>query len=545
MKLLKTVIATTAAFLLSACSYGPKQQVQLEEKVTSKPNVLFLVVDDLNAWVGYQKIHPQAQTPNIDALAQSGIAFTNAHASAPVCVASRASFMTGIHPINSGLYTNAGWKSAHKVIPNTPHLPQLFKAAGYSLHGAGKIYHNWVTDTTDIKINKHNTTLHGQWYDSFLDEELTMPGIEQLADGEGYGMGDTGRGNKYYPFPVGGTRLHKELGVTAGTSLSAGAIPRDKMRNGLMPDEVIANWGVDQLKQLGKQQSDQPFFMALGFIRPHVPFTAPTEYFDRFPVDDIILPKATDMANIPLYGKAMTMGLVPGGDHAAVEKLGDKFWRQLVQGYLASTTFVDAQIGKVLKQLQASGLSENTMVVLISDHGQNLGEKKNWRKMSLWEESTKVPFIVRMPGTKYAGSQVNSAISLLDLYPTFNEVMGNQQQPHADGNSLLPLINDPSLEWDKPVLTSWFYKNFAIRSNDHRYILYRDGSEEFYDHNNDPKEQNNLIGHPEIAKHIARYQALIPAQVALPVGKQEKHTDRLDSLVEQFKDPNKLPDFLK
>ena len=513
-------------------------------KEVKKPNVLFIVVDDLNAWIGHHKIHPLAKTPHMDRLAASGLSFTNAHCSAPVCVASRASFMSGVHPSKSGLYTNAGWKSAHKVISETPHMLELFKQAGYNTLGAGKIYHNWVSDTTDVKLKPALPLLHSTWYDRYLPQESAMPSAAMLPDGEGYGMPDTGRGNIYYPFPDGGTRLRKELGVQNGISLSAGAVDRSKLRDGKMPDEVIAEWGVNEIKKLAQAKSNKPFFMALGFIRPHVPFSAPQKYFDQFPLESIELPKPDDMKDIPLYGKAMTTGIIDGGDHAAVEKLGDTFWKQLIQGYLASIAFVDDQIGKVLDQLEESRLSENTMIVLISDHGQNLGEKKNWRKMSLWEESTKVPFIVRMPGSKYQNQKFSSAVSLLDIYPTFAEIIGLPPQKHADGNSLLELINKPQTPWNKPVLTSWFHNNFAVRSNRYRYIRYRDGSEELYDHANDPKEYNNLAKNPEATAIISKLKAFIPAEPALPFGSSSFQEDVLDKRVKDFKAKG-LPDYLK
>ncbi len=487
------------------------------------PNVLLITVDDLNAWVGALNKNPLAKTPNIDKLAAKGISFTNAHTAAPVCAASRASLMSGVFPHKSGFYTNGNHKAnAHNVIDKVPHLAQLFRESGYTTIGAGKIYHRWVTDG--------NEQLDAATYDQFLPLETVFPTQDMLANGEGY------KGYKFYPFPDGGTRLKRELNVTKGTSLSAGPVQRTKMRDGEMPDEVIANWAVDRLNQYSKnaKQARKPFFMTLGFLRPHVPFAAPKEYFDMFPLDKIDLPKTDNMKDIPLYGKAMTMGIIPGGDHGAVLSLGDTFWKELIQGYLASIAFVDAQVGLVLDAIENNGLSNNTLIILTSDHGQNLGEKSNWRKMSLWEESTRVPFIVSSGSIKSKGEQVNAAVSLLDVYPTLVSYLKLPQQSHLDGHDLTPLLNNPNMSWDKPSLIAWRYKNFAVRSNRYRYIQYRDGTEELYDHVNDPLEQINLAGKIEANNVITKLKQYIPSNVALPHDKDIWQGDVLDKFISDW-----------
>ena len=486
----------------------------------TSPNVVLITVDDLNAWVGALNKHPLAKTPNIDKLASKGINFTNAHTAAPVCAASRAALMSGVSPHKSGFYTNGDHKvNAHSVINKVPHLAELFRQSGYTTIGAGKIYHRWVTDESE--------QLDAATYNKYLPLENVLPTQNMLANGEGY------KGYKFYPFPDGGTRLKRELNITKGTSLSAGPVKRTNMRDGKMPDEVIANWAVEQLNQYGgnTKQAQKPFFMTLGFLRPHVPFTAPKEYFDMFPLDKIELPKAGEMKDIPLYGKAMSMGIIPGGDHGAVLSLGNTFWKELIQGYLASIAFVDAQVGLVLDAIEKNELSDNTLIILTSDHGQNLGEKSNWRKMSLWEESTRVPFIVSSGALKNKGEQVNSAVSLLDIYPTLVSYLNLPQQSHLDGQDLTPLFTDTKASWDHPSLISWRYKNFAVRSNRYRYIQYRDGSEELYDHVNDPLEQINLAGKIEVSNVINKLKQYIPRDVALPHDKDTWQGDVLDEFI--------------
>lgn len=506
----------------------------------SAPNVLLITVDDLNAWVGTLNKNPQAKTPNIDKLAASGISFTNAHTAAPVCAASRAALMSGVFPHKSGFYTNGNNKvNAHNVIDQVPHLAQLFRQSGYTTLGAGKIYHRWVTDA--------DQQLDAATYDQFLPFESVFPSKEMLPDGEGY------LGFKFYPFPEGGTRLKNESNISVGTSLSAGPVSRAKMRDGKMPDEVIAQWSAGQLTQYGKNTKldKKPFFMTIGFLRPHVPFTAPKEFFDMFPLDKIQLPDASNMKNIPLYGKAMAMGIIPGGDHGAVLALGDTFWKELIQGYLASIAFADAQVGMVLDALEQASLKENTLVILTSDHGQNLGEKANWRKMSLWEESTHVPLIISTPqhhnGIKNTaqnrGQKVTAAVSLLDIYPTLVSQLSLPQQNHVDGHDLTPLLSNTKANWDHPSLISWRYKNFAVRSNRYRYIQYRDGSEELYDHLNDPLEHNNIASKKEAKSIINRLKQTIPTNVALPHDKSSWQGDVLDKFIEEWQ-KNGEPEWL-
>ncbi len=205
----------------------------------------------------------------------------------------------------------------------------------------------------------------------------------------------------------------------------------------------------------------------------------------------------------------------------------------MVYGYLACVSFVDHELGKVLKALENSRYADNTIVVLWSDHGQHLGEKKHWRKQALWEESTKVPLYFKVPGQGNAGLKSNSAVSLLDIYPTLLELCELPEATKLDGNSIVPLIEKPDTEWDKPVLSSWYYKNHSVRSNDWHYIKYRDGGQELYNHLNDPGEHKNLAGNTKYADVIAELQKSLPETDALPAGKSEWEPDKLDKRIEE------------
>ena len=357
--------------------------------------------------------------------------------------------------------------------------------------------------------------------------------------GDGYG------GTKFYPFPKEGSQIVKHYGeaFASGHSLCWGALDREDMPGGKMFDELIAEWAVDQLSQ----DHDKPFFMAVGFVRPHVPYTAPKAYFDLYNLDAIKIPKVPtdEMADIPAMGKSIAFGTIQTGDHHAVVNLSDSYWKELVYGYLACVSFVDDQLGKVLKALENSKYADNTIVVLWSDHGQHLGEKKHWRKQALWEESTRVPLCFSLPGQKTKGETCKRVVSLLDIYPTLVDVCGLPEAKQLQGTSLLPLIHHPELKWEKPVLSTWYYRNHAVRSEDWRYIRYRDGSEELYDHRNDPGEHLNLAGNPQYAEIIEEHKKWLPENDALPAGTAKWKGDKLDRRINQWRSTDSIPDWLR
>jgi iduronate 2-sulfatase len=315
------------------------------------------------------------------------------------------------------------------------------------------------------------------------------------------------------------------------------------MPDGKMFDELIAEWAVDQLEE----DHDKPFFMAVGFVRPHVPYTAPKEYFDLYDLDEIVMPKVPDdeMSDIPVMGKSIAYGTIKTGDHYAVVNLSDTYWRELVLAYLACVSFVDDQLGKVLKALEDSKYADNTVIVLWSDHGQHMGEKKHWRKQSLWEESTQVPLFFSVPGQKTKGKVSKRVVSLLDVYPTLVELCGLPEADRLEGQSLGPLIRNPNKKWDKPVLSTWYYGNHAVRSERYRYIRYRDGGEELYDHRNDPGEFTNLAQNPEYAGVIADHRKSLPQTEVLPAGTSEWKPDKLDRRVEKWLENDSIPSWLK
>ena len=277
-----------------------------------------------------------------------------------------------------------------------------------------------------------------------------------------------------------------------------------------------------------------------------MPYTAPQEYFDLYDLNEIVVPEVPEdeMSDIPLMGKSIAYGTIKTGDHYAVVNLSDDYWREMVYGYLACVSFVDDQLGKVLRALEDSKYAENTIVVLWSDHGQNLGEKRHWRKQSLWEESTRVPLFVKTPGQSSGGCQSGRVVSLLDVYPTLVDLCELPPAPKLEGQSLLPLLKNPDAEWAKPVLSTWYYRNHAVRSEDWRYIRYRDGSEELYNHRNDPGEHTNLAGDAAYATVIAEHQKWLPKTDTLPAGTTEWKPDKLDRRVKAWRENDSVPDWL-
>lgn len=496
----------------------------------AQPNVLFISIDDLNDWIGALNGNPQAITPNLDQLCEEGVLFNNAHCSQAVCTASRNSLLSGIHPSSSGWYssTSAMKKTYEQVMGDHKMLPQYYKDNGYKTMAVGKIFHSGVSDYKDRT-------------DDFWDQvapDYKVP--KDLRDrGDGYG------GTKFYPFPREGSQIVNHYGedYANGHSLCYGPLDREDMPGGKMFDELISEWAVARLQE----DHEKPFFLAVGFVRPHVPYTAPSEFFDLYGLDTIRIPQIPqdEMSDIPIMGKSIAFGTIKGGDHHAVVNLSDTYWKELVYGYLACISFVDHELGKVLKALENSKYADNTVIVLWSDHGQHLGEKHHWRKQALWEESTKVPLLFKVPGMKNAGQQCAETVSLLDIYPTLVDLCNLPDDSKLEGNSIVPLIEKPRSAWDKPVLSTWYYKNHSVRSKDWRYILYRDGGEELYDHRNDPGEFTNLAGDPKYSDVIEELKKSLPENDALPAGSDEWTGDKLDRRIEEWTVNDSIPVWLR
>ena len=500
----------------------------LKAKADYRPNVLFLAIDDLNDWLGAAGGHPQARTPNLDRLISQSVFFRNAHTAAPVCSASRHSLLSGLRPSTTGWYTNSSKDREEyaRILGDTVPIPTHFKRNGYKTMAAGKIFHRGTSDV--------------EGYDYWDEARPKYKWPMWLAErGHGY-QGKSG--GHFHPFPPDGGAIYQKYqeGVS-GQSLCWGALEKGDMPPEGMPDEQVADWAVERLSQ----RHDRPFFLAVGFVRPHVPYTAPKEFFDLYPLDDIVMPTvpSDEMDDIPLLGKGMAYGTIEGGDHSNVLDVGPNYWREMVRAYLACVTFVDAQAGKVLRALANSPYADNTIIVFWSDHGQHLGEKRHWRKQALWEEPTRVPLAIRLPNSVNAGTGSDQPASLLDIYPTLLELVDLPNVKGLEGTSLLSQLEDPTARRTEPAVTTWYYNNHSVRDLNFRYIRYRDGSEELYDHRSDPGEHRNLAADPEFVPVKKRLAAYVPKRNAVPDSIKNGGSDSFGRKVEMLRAKG-VPDWL-
>jgi iduronate 2-sulfatase len=428
-----------------------------------QPNVLFISVDDLNDWVGVLGGHGAVQTPNLDRLAARGVTFSQAYCPAPLCNPSRSAVLTGYYPTTSGVYKNTeDWRVA---VPDAVTLPELFRENGYETVGGGKILH-W-----------NDRAMWDEYYPRVSDPEPTAE-VRQSDD--------------------------NSTGILAWGPVN---VPDEEMN-----DHRITSWAADYLHE----QHDSPFFLAAGVFRPHVPLDVPQAYFDLYPLDQIVLPETLegDLDDLPAAGRALAETDSLDVD---LQEAGNR--EKVVQAYLASVTFADAQIGQLLDALESSEYADDTVVALWSDHGMHFGEKDHWKKGTLWEEATRVPLIVAGPGVAEPGSVSDHPVDLVNLYPTLADLCDLPVDQSLDGVSLRPLLENPQAEWDRPALMNFRDAN-AVRHQDWRYIRYGDGSEELYDHGTDPDEWTNLADDPIYLWVKEDLAAMLPDRMALETPKR-------------------------
>ena len=455
-------IAALSALLLSA------------DLDAARPNVLFLAVDDMKDWVnclgGYEgTVH----TPNIDRLASRGSLFTNAHCASPKCAPSRAAILTGLRPSTTGLYDNGHWWFPN--LPNTTTLPLQFRKHGYKVVGAGKIFHHTAGNNPPRQWDDYQRLIfrNDPW---FRGAKLNYPW------------------SKFSPYPKGFPFSGvKDLGHE--NDWGAIAIP-----DADHDDVLTADFAIRFLKK----KQDKPFFLACGIFRPHLPWYVPQKYLDLQNPDEVEVPEVPedDLNDLPKGG--LKMAAARKNDLQTIRKADKQ--KDAIRAYLASISFADAQLGRVLDALNASPSANQTIVILWSDHGWHLGEKNHWHKSTLWEEATRVPLIIHSPDHKPATCR--HPVSLLDLYPTLNELCDLKPSGKLDGVSLVPLLANPNTEWNSPAVIEYQLGNAAVRSRRWRYIKYKEGGEELYDHETDPKEWNNLASDPkydEVKRRLGKW----------------------------------------
>ena len=458
----KHLLVIFAALLISCSSQDPVDDVSLGQD--SRPNVLFISVDDLNHWVGHLDGHPGTKTPNIDRLASEGVTFTRAYSAAPLCNPSRVSLLTGVAPAHSGVYGN--YEQLREQLPDAVTLPQFFRQHGYTVKGAGKIFHRGPGDVA-------------YWDEFFLPYSAKKPGSSKKSL-KTYAKNTGEKWAPWGPWDVDDSAV--------GDTISA--------------DNIIAEI---------ESPHDKPFFLAYGTSKPHLDWRVPRKYFDMHPMDKVVLPRVidNDLDDLPPFGRRLAEEVLdvsnnrnfaaPGGDHANVLKHNQ--WEAAVQGYLASISYADAQVGRVLDALAESPYADNTIVVLWGDHGWHLGQKEHWRKHTLWEDGLRTTFVISAPGVTTRNTRSDRVVSLLDIYPTLVELTGLGPGEGMDGQSLIPLLKQPDRSWPRPVLSTFGYQNHSLRTERWRYIRYHDGTEELYDHNTDPYEWDNLAAAPVADEH--------------------------------------------
>jgi len=447
----------------------------LQASAAERPNVLFIAIDDQNDWIGCLDRNPQAVTPNIDALAKRGTVFTNAHCQSPLCNPSRSSLLTGLRPSTTGIHgLSPGIRQVERT-KDAVTLPQTFTKAGWETFTCGKIYHDGSIAPKD-RAAEFKTWGPAPFQGVPENRFAKLPGnpIKVMDWG---------------PFP------EKDEDTV---------------------DHQIASAAIKALKE---SPADKPFFIACGFRLPHVPIFAPKKWFDLHPLDKLKLPaiQEDDRKDTPHFSWYLHWKL-PEPRLSALRKTGE--WNSLVQSYLAGTSFMDAQVGRLLTALQESGRADNTIIVLWSDHGWHLGEKLITGKNTLWEPSTHVPLVFAGPGVA-KDARCKQAVELLDIYPTLLDLTAQPARAELEGHSLLPQLKDATAKREWPAITSHNKGNHTIRTDRWRYIRYADGSEELYDELADPNEWKNLAADPSLATVRADLAKWLP-KIDVPMAPGSK-----------------------
>lgn len=475
------VLIILISVLISSCNNSPQ--------IIEKPNVLFVSIDDLNDWTGYLGGHPQALTPSLDRFANESVHFTNSYCSNPACNPSRTSIMTGYAPHTSGVYSN--YQDWREVIPDRKTIGEYFRDNGYYSGGAGKIFHYHMIDSAC-------------WDEYWPSQLKNMP-------------------DEYLPNKP---KVQEE--VTGLDESTSGTINMPEFENmymmfdwaklnisdSLMGDYKSVEWVSDKLQE----GHEKPFFLACGIYRPHLPWYVPKKYFDMFPLEDIQLPEILENDLDDVGERVKDIASRAGNYHKNVTEAG--LWKDAVQGYLASIAYADAMFEMLMDALAKSPYANNTIVVVWSDHGWQLGEKEHWRKFALWENVLRTNLMFYVPeGVKgfpegTAKGPSNRVVSLQDMYPTLVDLCGLPVNTEIDGNSLVPLLKNPDMDWDYPAISSYDFGEFSVRTEQWRYTTYIDGSEELYDHANDPEEWYNLAGKPEYSDILIEMKGHLPANPA-------------------------------
>jgi arylsulfatase A-like enzyme len=452
----------------------PSAQQPAPDGGFARHNVLLIMLDDLNADI--TAYGGPAKTPNIDRLAASGIRFDEGYSVVPACNPSRVALLTGQRPETNGQWINEGDFREKPGGKDRITLPQFLRGQGYEAVAAGKIFHKPRGRSAEADAQSDPLS-----WDRQGKVETGTGGMDTYLDKDGWAKwlkgADSHEGKKISSYI-------RKYGIW-------GPIDEKAEDTG---DFETARYCADYLRSA----KNKPFLLACGFSRPHSPQLAPKEFFDLYPIDQVKLPfaPADDLKDVPPFARRNW-----STSFARKLRSDPEEWRRAVQAYYASTSFADAAVGQVLDALEQSGRAKDTIVVLVGDHGFQLGQKDRWEKFTLWRQGGRTAMVMRLPGVQGAVSQ---PVSFLDIYPTLLSALGMERPRFVEGNDLMPLLRNPQLAWDRPVVTTYQQGNNGIRWRNWNYIRHRSGAEELYDVASDPAEITNLI-----AKGRGRYRGLI------------------------------------
>lgn len=460
--------------LILSCTSTPSS-----DQLTKHPNVLFIAIDDLNDWVKPLSGHEQTISPFIDSFATQAVNFNRNYCTSPGCAPSRASVMTGTYPYTSGMYSNyQDWRKVPEL-EQAITLGQYFREQGYYSAGAGKIYHysHIAPRTWDEYYPSQTQNMPKE----FIPENapINMPRFKYM-----YNMFDWA-----------------ELPLT---------------------DEETADYkSVNYISSQLQKKHDKPFFLACGIYRPHVPWYVPQKYFDLFPLEDIQLPEMIENDTDDLGARAKELMRRGGNYHKHVVEAGK--WKEAIRGYLASVAYADAMFGELMKNLNDSEYADNTIIVLWSDHGWQLGEKMHWRKFALWENVIRTALMIKvppgmqsLPEGSFPAKEITEPTSLVDLYPTLVDLCNLDLRDDLDGISLKPYLKKQHEFLNRPIITSYDQADFSVRHKNWHYINYVDESEELYDLEKDPHEWYNLATQDDMTTVKSQLKSMLPDPAPLP-----------------------------
>ncbi len=448
-----------------------------------QPNILFVVSDDLNTRIGpYVDASLKLHTPNLDQLAADGVSFTRAYAQYPVCGPSRASFMSGLYPETNGVTTNAFDSGNHRIatpsLAGHPTLAGFFRERGYYTARVSKIFHMGVPGGIERGESGSDDPDSWDFAANIMAPETLTPGyLEKLSTGDHYGS------------------VFARMILPDGSALSQADVLATDQAIAIL--ENRAGTKPPNAQNRTKFKENAPFFLAVGFVRPHVPLIAPERHFAHYPDEAVDLPDVPsgDLDDVPDEARRLS--------NAAKFGMDESQQRKAIAAYYASISFMDEQLGRLLNTLDRLDLRDNTIVVFISDHGYNLGEHTAWQKQHLWEESLRVPLIISVPGLSATGWKTDAVVELIDLYPTLAELAGLDGETPSilQGESLVPFLRSPA-EIDSSGTAYAITRDggASLRTDRWRYNRWGEDAkaynEELYDHDNDPKEYQNLVRDP-------------------------------------------------